>query len=57
MARKISRVAGALLTALVLSNCAARRAPDFTLPEVYGGEVSLASYHGHRVLLVFWTTS
>jgi peroxiredoxin len=33
------------------------QAPDFTLPETYGGDVSLASYRGHRVLLVFWTTS
>jgi len=34
-----------------------QQAPDFTLPETYGGDVSLASYRGHRVLLVFWTTS
>jgi len=32
-------------------------APAFSLPEVYGGQVSLDSYRGRPVLLVFWTTS
>ena len=35
----------------------ARPAPNFSLPEVYGGRVDLDSYHGRPVLLVFWTTS
>jgi peroxiredoxin len=38
--------------------CLGRQAPDFSLPEAYyGSEVSLSSYRGHKVLLVFWTTS
>lgn len=32
-------------------------APNFSLPEVYGGRVDLDSYRGRPVLLVFWTTS
>lgn len=32
-------------------------APAFSLPEVDGGQVDLASYSGRPVLLVFWTTS
>lgn len=32
-------------------------APAFSLPQVYGGQVSLESYRGRPVLLVFWTTS
>ena len=32
-------------------------APNFSLPEVYGGRVELDAYHGRPVLLVFWTTS
>jgi peroxiredoxin len=32
-------------------------APNFSLPETYGGAVDLASFHGRPVLLVFWTTS
>jgi len=35
----------------------ARPAPNFSLPEVYGGRVDLDSYRGRPVLLVFWTTS
>ena len=35
----------------------ARPAPNFSLPEVYGGRVDLESYRGRPVLLVFWTTS
>jgi len=34
-----------------------RQAPEFSLPESYGGRVDLASYRGRPVLLVFWTTS
>jgi peroxiredoxin len=34
-----------------------RRAPDFSLPGVYGGRVDLDSYRGRPVLLVFWTSS
>jgi len=35
-----------------------RPAADFTLPDTAGtGEVSLASYRGSRVLLVFWSAS
>lgn len=29
------------------------RAPDFTLPKLGGGELSLASYRGQSVVLVF----
>jgi len=32
-------------------------APEFSLPEDYGGTVDLASYRGRPVLLIFWTTS
>src|SRR5271156_3580794 len=32
-------------------------APNFSLPDVYGGRVDLDSYRGRPVLLVFWTTS
>jgi peroxiredoxin len=32
-------------------------APPFSLHEVYGGQVDLASYRGQPVLLVFWATS
>jgi len=35
----------------------AHPAPNFSLPEVYGGRVDLDSYRGRPVLLVFWTTS
>ncbi len=34
-----------------------RQAPDFSLPDTYGGSVDLASYRGRPVLLVFWMTS
>ena len=34
-----------------------RPAPDFSLPETYGGQVDLASFRGQPVLLVFWITS
>jgi peroxiredoxin len=34
-----------------------QQAPEFSLPETYGGHVDLASYRGQPVLLVFWTTS
>lgn len=32
-------------------------APSFSLPGTYGGRVTLSSYRGQPVLLVFWTTS
>jgi peroxiredoxin len=32
-----------------------RRAPDFTLPSINGGKVSLASYRGKTVIMNFWT--
>jgi peroxiredoxin len=32
-------------------------APNFSLPETYGGRVDLASYRGRPLLLVFWMTS
>ncbi len=32
-------------------------APDFSLPETYGGKVDLDSYRGQPVLMVFWMTS
>ena len=33
-----------------------RPAPAFSLPDPYGGSVSLESYRGRPALLVFWTT-
>jgi hypothetical protein len=48
----------ALLLAPFLAGCtdaeATGTAPDFTLEEVEGGQVSLSSYRGRAVLLVFW---
>ncbi|MDE3167640.1 MAG: TlpA family protein disulfide reductase, partial [Acidobacteriota bacterium] len=32
-------------------------APAFSLPDVAGGKIDLASYRGRPVLLAFWTTS
>jgi methylamine dehydrogenase accessory protein MauD len=32
-------------------------APDFSLPETFGGSVGFESYRGRPVLLVFWATS
>src|ERR1700683_4755661 len=34
-----------------------RPAPEFSLPETYGGHVDLESYRGRPVLMVFWMTS
>ena len=34
-----------------------RQAPDFSLPETYGGRVDLASYRGRPLLVAFWMTS
>ncbi|GEM_PF-3081587 len=34
----------------------ARQAPEFELPSVTGGQVSLSRYRGKVVLLNFWTT-
>jgi peroxiredoxin len=34
-----------------------QKAPDFVLPETYGGRVRLESFRGRPVLLVFWMTS
>ena len=34
----------------------APRAPDFELPSVTGGKISLSQYRGKVVLLSFWTT-
>ncbi|MFN8470857.1 MAG: TlpA disulfide reductase family protein [Anaerolineae bacterium] len=31
-------------------------APDFTLPGLYGGDLSLTSYRGHPVILNFWAS-
>jgi len=55
----------ALLLVLILAglfiwnrSIVGRPAADFTLPDTTGsGEVSLASYRGSRVLLVFWSAS
>lgn len=32
-------------------------APPFTLPDISGGKISLSSYSGRPVLLLFWTMS
>ncbi|HTQ58532.1 MAG TPA: TlpA disulfide reductase family protein [Bryobacteraceae bacterium] len=34
-----------------------RKAPDFDLRGAYGGDYHLDSFHGHPVLLAFWSTS
>jgi len=42
---------------LGLTGCAAGRtgpAPDFTLPDLQGHDVSLSDFKGKPVLLVFW---
>ena len=33
-----------------------RPAPGFSLPDTYGGSVTLESYRGRPALLIFWTT-
>jgi cytochrome c biogenesis protein CcmG, thiol:disulfide interchange protein DsbE len=33
-----------------------RPAPDFTLPDTFGREVTLSEHRGNPVLLIFWTT-
>lgn len=50
----IAIAAGAYLTK---SAALGRPAPAFSLPEVYGGRVSLDDYRGRPVLLAFWMTS
>ena len=42
---------------LTRDNGLSRQAPGFSLPETYGGQVDLESFHGRPVLLAFWTTS
>lgn len=32
------------------------RAPDFTLQDIYGKQVSLSSFHGKKVIVNFWAT-
>ncbi len=48
---------GAVLLGIYVAQGVHQPAPDFSLPETYGGRVNLASYRGRPVLLVFWTTS
>ncbi len=55
------RVFVALLASLALGACRApnaspRIAPDFTLPDLAGGSVSLASLKGKVLVLDFWAT-
>jgi peroxiredoxin len=38
-------------------NMVNRKAPTFSLPEAFGGQVDLGTYRGRPVLLVFWTMS
>lgn len=42
---------------LTRDNSLGRQAPAFSLPETYGGQLDLESFHGRPVLLAFWTTS
>jgi thiol-disulfide isomerase/thioredoxin len=52
-------IAGFAALAAALAACskdaeATGTAPDFTLEEIEGGQVSLSDYRGRAVLLVFW---
>ena len=53
----LAAVAFALAFYIATSGRFNEPAPAFSLPRVYGGQVSLESYRGRPVLLVFWTTS
>ena len=53
---KASSAAIDLLKSIGITKPALVRAPDFTLRDVGGGTVSLASYRGNLVLLNFWAT-
>jgi peroxiredoxin len=56
---KIVMIAAGLIAGLYLTSDSSlnRPAPAFSLPQAYGGHVSLEVYRGHPVLLAFWTTS
>ncbi len=47
---------GELLKSIGITKPAISKAPDFTLRDIGGGTVSLASYRGSLVLLNFWAT-
>ena len=49
-------VAALLLLAACGSPAGSRQAPEFTLPDLAGRTVSLASYRGKPVLVNFWAT-
>lgn len=62
-----ARVAGALALAVLLAvlpggcfpghNTAGQAAPDFTLPDLAGQQVTLSALRGQVVLLNFWGTT
>ena len=37
------------------SDITGKKAPDFSLPDLNGKEVSLSDYHGKPVLILFWS--
>jgi thiol-disulfide isomerase/thioredoxin len=53
---KPSNPTGELLKSIGINKPAMSKAPDFTLRDIGGGTVSLASYRGGLVLLNFWAT-
>jgi len=53
---KPSNATGELLKSIGINKPAMSKAPDFTLRDIGGGTVSLASYRGGLVLLNFWAT-
>ena len=53
---KASAGAADLLKSIGIAKPALTKAPDFTLRDIGGGTVSLASYRGSLVLLNFWAT-
>jgi peroxiredoxin len=53
MAGVVAVVAAMMLSSRPTSSSATRVAPDFTLTNTAGQQVSLAGYHGHNVVLYF----
>ena len=53
---KTGNLSGELLKSIGINKPAMSKAPDFTLRDIGGATVSLASYRGSLVLLNFWAT-